>query len=204
MVRPGAGCHRGGMDQETVYRRAVEGWKARVGAVGPDQWSLPTPCQDWDVRALVNHVVGEDRWTEPLMQGATIEEVGDRFDGDLLGDDPRAAAHDAADRATLAVAEELSPGGKVHLSYGEEDMAEYVAQLAADHLIHGWDLAVATGGDTALDDELVEAVGTWFAEREEMYRAAGLVAARAEADGGDAQSELLARSGRDPWWGRPG
>ena len=50
------------------------------------------------------------------------------------------------------------PAGKVHLSYGDEDMTEYVAQLAADHLIHGWDLAVATGGDTALDDDLVEAV----------------------------------------------
>lgn len=204
MVRPTAGCHCGEvMDQETVYRRTVEGWKARVGAVGPDQWSLPTPCQDWDVRDLVNHVVGEDRWTEPLVQGATIEEVGDRFDGDLLGDDPRAAAHEAADRATAAVGEQLPSGGKVHLSYGDEDMAEYVAQLAADHLIHGWDLAVATGGDTALDADLVDAVGRWFAAREEMYRAAGVIAARAEADGDD-QSELLARSGRDPRWSQPG
>ena len=191
------------MDQETVYRRAVEGWNARVAAVARDQWSLPTPCQDWDVRALVNHVVGEDRWTEPLMRGATIEEVGDRLDGDLLGDDPRVAALDAADGATLAVGEELPSGGKVHLSYGDEDMAEYVAQLTADHLIHGWDLAVATGGDTTLDDDLVAAVGTWFAGREEMYRAAGVIAARAEADG-DPQSDLLARFGRDPRWSRPG
>ncbi len=137
------------------------------------------------------------------MRGATIEEVGDRLDGDLLGDDPRAAALDAADRATLAVGEELPSGGKVHLSYGDEDMAEYVAQLTADHLIHGWDLAVATGGDTTLDDDLVEAVGAWFAGREEMYRAAGVIAARAEADG-DAQSELLARFGRDPRWASAG
>ena len=84
------------MDQETAYRRSVEGWTARVEAVGPDQWALPTPCADWDVRTLVNHVVGEDLWTGPLMRGATMEEVGDRFDGDLLGDDPRASARTAA------------------------------------------------------------------------------------------------------------
>ena len=191
------------MDQETVYRRTVEGWTARVAAVGPEQWSLPTPCEDWDVRTLVNHVVGEDAWTVPLMHGATIDEVGDRLDGDLLGDDPHRAARDAAAEATRAVGEELAPGGKVHLSYGDEDMTEYVAQLAADHLIHGWDLAVATGGDTALDDDLVEAVATWFAEREEMYRAAGVIAGRVEADG-DPQAQLLARFGRDPRWGPPG
>ena len=56
--------------------------------VGEDQWGAPTPCADWDVRELVNHVAGEDLWTAPLLEGSTIEEVGDRFDGDLLGDDP--------------------------------------------------------------------------------------------------------------------
>ena len=190
------------MDQETVYRRSVEGWAARVEAVGPDQWSLPTPCEDWDVRALVNHVVGEDLWTGPLMQGSTMEEVGDRFDGDLLGDDPHSAAREAASGATSAVAETLPTYGKVHLSYGDEDMGEYVAQLTADHLIHGWDLAVATGGTSELDDDLVEAVAEWFAEREEMYRSAGAIGERVEA-ADDAQSQLLARFGRDPRWGVP-
>ena len=47
-----------------------------------------TPCTEWDVRALVNHVLGEIRWAVPLFAGSTIAEVGDRFDGDLLGDDP--------------------------------------------------------------------------------------------------------------------
>lgn len=190
------------MDQETVYRRTVDGWTARVEAVGPDQWALPTPCADWDVRALVNHVVGEDLWTGPLMQGSTMEEVGDRLDGDLLGDDAREAAREAAAGAVRVVGETLPTRGKVHLSYGDEDMEEYVAQLTADHLIHGWDLAVATGGDSELDDDLVEAVATWFAEREELYRAGGAIAARVDAHG-DAQSELLARFGRDPRWGVP-
>jgi uncharacterized protein (TIGR03086 family) len=187
------------MDLESLYRRTVETWTDRVLTVGPEQWAAATPCAEWDVRALVNHVVGEDLWTEPLMGGATIEDVGDRLDGDLLGQDPRETALDAAERATRAVTEALPTRGKVHLSYGDEDMEEYVGQLAADHLIHAWDLAVATGGDAELDQDLVVDVAAWFAEREEMYRSAGLVGPRA-ATGGDAQSGLLASFGRDPRW----
>ena len=71
------------------------------------------------------------------------------------------------------VAEMLPTGGTVHLSYGEEQMEEYVHQLAADHLIHGWDLAAATGGDTQLDEELVAELAPWFADREELYRRPG-------------------------------
>ncbi len=190
------------MDLETLYRRTVESWTARVEAVGPDQWDAPTPCEEWDVRTLVNHVVGEDVWTEPLMRGSTIEEVGDRFDGDLLGEDPRSAARDAAAEAVRAVAQTLPTQGQVHLSYGDEDMAEYVSQLAADHLIHGWDLAAATGGDVDLDEELVAGVAAWFAEREEMYREAGAIGPRV-AGGGDPRSDLLAGFGRDVGWTPP-
>jgi uncharacterized protein (TIGR03086 family) len=188
------------MDLET-YNRTVQSWTDRIQAVSPEQWAAATPCADWDVRALVNHVVGEDLWTEPLMRGSAIADVGDRLDGDLLGPDPRAAALDAAAQATRAVAETLPTRGKVHLSYGDEDMEEYVAQLAADHLIHGWDLAAATGGDTSLDPDLVTEVAAWFAEREAVYRSAGAIGARAAA-GSDAQSQLLAAFGRDPGWGQ--
>ena len=123
-------------------------------------------------------MVGEDLWTGPLMNGSTIEEVGDRFDGDLLGDDPIASADAAASEAVAAVAGTLSDDGTVHLSYGEESMAEYVRQRVADHVIHGWDLAAATGGDRALDPDLVAEVGAWFAEREDLYRQAGRSASR--------------------------
>ena len=190
------------MELETLYRRTLESWTDRVQAVAPELWDSATPCPDWDVRALVNHVVGEDLWTEELVRGATIEEVGDRLDGDLLGADPREAALDAAARAERAVAETLPGHGKVHLSYGDEDIDEYVAQLAADHLIHGWDLAAATGGETDLDPELVTEVAAWFADREELYRAAGMVGPRSETTA-DPQSRLLSAFGRDPRWAQP-
>jgi uncharacterized protein (TIGR03086 family) len=188
------------MDLNTLYHRTVECWADRVNAVPAERWDAPTPCRDWSVRDLTNHVVGEDRWTIPLMRGRTIADVGDSLDGDLLGDDPARSALDAAKEATTVVAEVLPGGGTVQLSYGEERMEEYVHQLAADHLVHSWDLAVATGGDPRLDPHLVAEVAAWYADREELYRGAGAVGPRAMSHGG-AQADLLSAFGRDAAWG---
>jgi uncharacterized protein (TIGR03086 family) len=187
------------MDLNTVYSRTVERWTDVVNAVRDDQWDAPTPCSEWSVRNLVNHVTSEDLWTVPLVEGSTIEQVGSRFDGDVLGDDPVTGSTDAAKAATSAVASGLAQGGVVHLSFGDTDVSEYVWQLAADHLVHSWDLSSGLGSDRQLDPALVEAVAGWFAEREELYRAGGAVGPRAATRGG-AQSDLLASFGRDSEW----
>src|SRR4051812_19980450 len=190
------------MDIVEVHRRAVNAWQARVDDVETGQWDNPTPCSQWSVRDLTNHVVSEELWMVPLLRGSTITEVGDRFDGDVLGDDPVSSAR-AASADAVAVADELLPaGGKVHLSYGEEDAAEYAWQLAADHLVHGWDLAQGARQDPFMDPELVTAVGGWFAGREQMYRDAGAVGPRAPFTG-DPQADLLAAFGRRADWSAP-
>ncbi len=191
------------MDLQIGYARSVQGWVDAVNGIDGG-WDGPTPCTDWDVRALVNHVVGEDLWTKPLVDGLTIADVGDRLDGDLLGDDPVAAAQAAAQQASAATAERLPQGRPVQLSYGEESVEEYIRQLFADHLIHSWDLLAATGQDRTLDADLVSEVAAWFAGREEMYRAAGAVAGRTSGiDESDPQHRLLSAFGRDPGWQPP-
>lgn len=184
------------MDVAELHRRTVDTWRERVRAVTDEQWSEPTPCAEWDVRALVNHVVGEERWTVPLVEGASLDSVGDRFDGDLLGEDPRAVAAAAAAEAVAAVDARVPRGGTVQLSFGETPVEEYVRQLSADHLVHAWDLAVATGQDRSLGVELVEEVADWFAGRAEMYRAAGAVGPELGSTGDDPQSRLLGAFGR--------
>jgi uncharacterized protein (TIGR03086 family) len=113
------------MDLIEQYRRSVAGFTERLAQIGPEQWSAPTPCTEWDVRALVNHVVNEERWMPPLFGGATIAEVGDRFDGDLLGDDPLGNAADAAREADAAVAAPGAMERTVHLSFGDFPAGEY-------------------------------------------------------------------------------
>src|SRR6476469_4124957 len=78
-----------------LFRRAAEGFGRHVHSIREEQWHDPTPDTEWDVRMLVNHVTVEKLWVPPLVQGSNVADLGDRFDGDLLGDDP-IAAWDAA------------------------------------------------------------------------------------------------------------
>lgn len=191
------------MDTITLYRRTVENWQRLLDGVGADQWTQATPCAEWDVRMLVNHVVGEQCWVPPLLEGQTIADVGDRFDGDVLGDDPVATGRSRAEESVESVDGRLPAGGKVHLSYGDEDAEEYVRQVAADHLIHGWDLAAGTGQDRAMDPDLMIEVAAWFSNHEDEWRAGGAIGPRAELTG-DPQADLLAAFGRSADWVSPG
>ncbi|MFG1778178.1 TIGR03086 family metal-binding protein [Micromonospora sp. NPDC049051] len=189
------------MDPLETYRRSLADFTDRVEQVGPGQWSDPTPCPDWDVRTLVNHVVGEDRWSVALLAGRTIEEVGDRYDGDVLGPDPAGAAREAAGQAELAFTHPGALERTVALSSGETPADEYLHQLIAEHLIHGWDLAVAIGADPRLDADAVAECARWFSRRIGEYQRGRLV--RPEVDvpaRADEQDRLLAAFGRDPGW----
>jgi uncharacterized protein (TIGR03086 family) len=187
------------MDLVRLHESTVRSWLARVAAVRDDQWALPTPCSEWSVRDLVNHVVGEELWTVPLLAGKTVEDVGDAYDGDLLGAEPISSAEQAAAAAIDAAAKSPPSGGVVHLTYGDDSIENYLHQLCADHLVHGWDLAAATGQSRQLDPNEVAAVAAWFADWEEAYRSSGAVGQRG-ASGGDTQSDLLAGFGRDANW----
>jgi uncharacterized protein (TIGR03086 family) len=180
-----------------MLRRSVEAFGSRVSQIRDDQWEAGTPDTEWNVRDLVSHVLAENLWAPPLFAGSTISEVGDRFDGDVLGAD-RQGSWRAASADALAAADE--PGAMdrtVHLSFGDFPGREYAMQLFADHLIHAWDLARAIGADERLDPELVHACTAWFVPMENAYRSAGAIAGRPPVpDGSDAQIRLLAMFGR--------
>lgn len=186
------------LDARELYRRACAEFTARAHRVG-DRWAAPTPCAGWDVRALVRHVVDEQRWAPPLLDGATVAEVGDRLAGDPLGDDPLGALDRAAAAAGAAVEAAGALDRTVHLSSGDVPGREYVRQLAADHLVHAWDLGQALGAEPALDADAVAAVRAWFGAVEPAYRAAGVIGPRvALPDGAGPQDELVAMFGRSP------
>ncbi|MBV8300757.1 MAG: TIGR03086 family protein [Candidatus Dormibacteraeota bacterium] len=187
------------MDVRESLARAFDGFGGRVGAAAPDQWHAPTPCRQWDVHQLVNHVIGEVRWIEPLMAGRTIEDVGDALSGDLAGDEPAAAWNAAAAAAMQTVEPEDALDRTVHLSYGEVPAHDYLAEVCADVVIHTWDLARAIHGDEQMDAELVAAAAATLAPRLEVWREAGALAAAVEpGPDADQQQRLIAATGRDP------
>ncbi|MBV2153246.1 TIGR03086 family metal-binding protein [Kitasatospora sp. SUK 42] len=140
----------------TPFSEAVAAFGERIRLITPDQWDTPTPCTDWSVRDLVNHLVNELLWVPELLMGATIAEVGDRFDGDLLGDDPVATWTKAAEAAVQAWAVPGATELTVHLSYGDASGQYYLDQLTTDLVIHSWDLAEGIGRHTRLPEELVD------------------------------------------------
>lgn len=179
-----------------LHTRAVAAFGDRLKAVGGDQWHLLTPCADWDVHALVNHVLSENRWTPPLLAGMTMQEVGDRFDGDLLGEDPMANWNDAAREAVGAVTEGAL-SRTVHVSFGDISGEEYVSQLTTDHVIHTWDLARGIKAEERLAPDLIDFAFEYLGPRVEDWRAAGAFGSKVEVDAGaDRQTALLAMTGR--------
>lgn len=175
----------------------MDGFTQRVHAVGPQQWANRTPCSDWDIRALVNHLTVEQLWVPPLIAGQTLEQVGDRFEGDQLGADPAATWDQAAAaaRATLT-----APGAidrTVHLSYGDRPASAYCEEMTVDLLIHAWDLARGIGADEALDPELVDLVYQRTLPYAERLAESGLFAPPVSvAPDADPQTRLLALFGR--------
>ena len=185
-------------DLARLFERAVDQFGQRIRLIG-DKWQATTPDDDWDVRALVNHVLSENLWAPPLLGGKTVSDVGDRFDGDRLGDDPLVAWAEAARRSVAAVGEEGALARTVHVSFGDIPGYEYVSQLVSDHVIHGWDLARAIGTDERLDSELVEFTHGYLAPRADEWRSAGGFGPKVELPPeADIQAQLLALSGRDP------
>jgi uncharacterized protein (TIGR03086 family) len=183
-------------DVLTLFNRALADFAAKVDAIRPDQWSLPTPCTEWDVRALVNHLTYEQSWAVPLLAGRSLAEVGDRYDGDLLGADPvgswtaAAAASAAAFNAPGALAR------TVQLSYGDTPASSYCGEMTLDLAVHGWDLARAIGADETMDPEIVTLCTVHLEPIVDQWQGAGIFADRIDQPGTDPQTRLLGMTGR--------
>ena len=183
--------------QLEMYLRSVDEFDRRVQATRDLDMDKPTPCTEWNVRALINHLVYEDKWAVPLLAGKTVAEVGDEFEGDLVGDDPHGAWKLAAEDAKAAAQAPGATEATVHLSFGDFTGGDYLDQLTADHLVHAWDLAKGTNGDVNLDPELMEYVYNWSVPLEDMLKGSGAYGEKMEApEGADLQTKLLAVYGR--------
>ena len=179
-------------DPIALYRAATDRAMAVVDAVQPDQLRAPTPCTEWTVQQLIDHLVGG---TEYLLSAAEQREPAPPTHA--TGADYRRGVADVLKALKLPGAMEqtcISP-----LSF-EWPVAQAVAGTFMDVLIHTWDLARATGQDERLDPALVEACTAMFLpEMPERGRAAGIVGPAVEVgEEASPQDRLLAAMGRHP------
>ncbi len=182
-----------------LYVRAMESTRVFVDGVKTDEWHRPTPCSEWDVKQVANHIIGENLWAAELFQGKTIAEVGSRLDGDLAGDDPARAYAVSVEASTPVVSATDAMETTCHLSFGDYPGSDYAAQLFMDLLVHGWDIARATGQDSRLDPDLVRACLPVAEQLTTQFRSAGVFGENllVSADA-DPQTKLLALVGRRP------
>lgn len=185
------------MDLPRIHEQALGATATLIEGVAARQLDLPTPCDGWSVRELLNHIVGGNLWAAELAAGKTIDEVGDRLDGDMLGDDPSAAYRASAEVAAAAFNAPGAMDAPCAVSYGPVPGSVYCGHRIVDVAIHGWDLAKGTGQDTTLDPALVDAVAAIVAPQIDLLSGSGMfgttIGVAADAD---PQTRLLSQLGR--------
>jgi uncharacterized protein (TIGR03086 family) len=176
-------------------------------SVRPEQWSWPTPCADWSVRALVNHVTRGNINYAGLLRGGTAVDFLRLRDVDALGSDPVAAFIKSAHECAEAFAE---PGAlRRFLDYplGRATAGQLLAVRTTDTVVHTWDLARATRVDEVLNDALVSWINkdlstiyAGLAETPVAEESTHRFFAAAQSPTGDVseQDRLLLRMGRRP------
>jgi uncharacterized protein (TIGR03086 family) len=148
-------------DPVVLLARALDQTGAIISQVRPEQATLPTPCRSWDVRALVNHVVQDVQQFTAMASGAAWEQ----HDRDVIGDDDWVGAYREAAGALLAAWRR--PGAleqTVRLPVGDVPASWRVDQQVTDLVVHGWDVAKATGQPTDLDPQLGQLALEWGQE----------------------------------------
>ena len=187
---------------------ASAGFESRLRAVRPDQWDSSTPCTEWNVRQLVNHMAQANVSYVRLLHGGTSAEFLRARDADALGSDPVGAYTRSVRACADAFVEPGALERELDHPLGRMTARQALAVRTTDSTIHTWDLARAIGADDRLDAGLV----AWIDENlEEIYAGLPETPTAAETthrffaapDGtlaGDAsvQDRLLHITGRDP------
>lgn len=191
------------MPMETHEKMAVAGAAAvRVArGVTPDQLDAPTPCPDWDVRTLVNHLI---LWSAFRSETAARKLPADEThteDTDFTQDDWAETFASQLDRASAAWAEPGATDGDTGLAGGSMPATVIAGMMLGELVVHGWDLATATGQKLDVDPEVLDAVREFGDTMGPMARKMGAFGDEVSVpETAPPLDRVLGMVGRDPYW----
>jgi len=167
---------------------AASRWASEKIAGATDRLDKTTPCEEWDVKTLINHMCDSQQYFISKARGedATLPSPSPP---DVVGKDPVLTYNKYSD-ATLEAFRDPEVQEKEAMGLGI---------TFVDQLVHGWDLAKATGQDTAMPKGLAETAWTLMdGNLPDDKRGGGFKPAISTADNVPAQDKLLAYTGRNP------
>jgi uncharacterized protein (TIGR03086 family) len=189
------------MNLHSEMTGAADAAARTVANVDPSQFGRPTPCTEWDVRALLNHLI---LWTSHSLEArARGESVGQELiDRDFADDPGFAAAYRAQlDRALTAWANPAVWELSLNVMGSPTPAADVAALNIAEMVLHGWDLAVATGQTYTVSEPAAVAAMRAAEANADLFRQYKGFADPVEVPpAASVLDQLLALSGRDPGW----
>ncbi len=148
-------------DPRALHRRAGAMAEDVIARIPAERLGDPTPCTEWDVRGVINHMVGGNLRFAALVTGGSGPERGD----DVLGDDPLAAFRDSFGRLCAAFDAEGVLEQTFPTPFGDGPGVMLVGMRTCEMTMHTWDLAAATGQPRDLDPDLVTFTDAAFRSR---------------------------------------
>ncbi|MBZ4320926.1 TIGR03086 family metal-binding protein [Streptomyces huiliensis] len=147
----------------TRFDAAVEGFGTRLRAVPGAAWEAPTPCTEWNVRQLANHMIQGGRLYTALLRGGGSAEFLANLDPDAVEGDPVAGFEEAAAECRAAFRAPGALDRTVDYPFGPVPGRRLLGLYVVDAVTHTWDLARAVGLDERLDADTVRWVLDHFA-----------------------------------------
>lgn len=191
------------MTDQQLFILSEDALTAVVDQIQEHQWQMEVPKYVTDkggtLRTILNYHAYDDAWVPDTLAGKTIAEVGNIYDGDLLGDDPQASWHKIVDKSVQAVNNLQDTSKVVHLSYGDFPAGEYLQHITMFRTMRAIDLARMLGFNDKLKPELIQGMWDVLKPHAEEWRQMGVFGPEVEvAEDADLQSKLLGLTGRQP------
>jgi uncharacterized protein (TIGR03086 family) len=170
-----------------------------LSRVGDGQMHGPTPCEEWDVQALIGHVTAGSEMAIALLDGAGQEEALAFRDREFGGDDPVSSCRAAVDAQMTRMLGVTDWDAIVHHPVGDVAASQLIGFRIGDLTLHAWDLATAIGADTGLPEDLAVVVYDSMKPMEPFIGQIGIFGTGPSGDVGDdadVQRRLLDLTGR--------